>query len=151
MLKGGVCIFVNNSINYSSLNLETYSTDLEICSIQLNLLSKKFYILNIYIYRSPSGKCSKFMMDLEHILQMFYNPKMDFIIYGDINLNYLEETNKVKQLNILFKTFNLISTVTFPTRICTSTSTAIDNIFIDISKYDYHSVSPLHNELFTYY
>jgi hypothetical protein len=54
---------------------------------------------------------------------------------GDINLNYLEGTSKVKQLNALFKTFNLISTVTFPTRICARTSTATDNIFIDSSKY----------------
>jgi hypothetical protein len=54
----------------------------------------------------------------------------------------------VKQLKALFKTFKLISIVTFPTRICASTSTAIDNIFIDISKYDYHhSVSSLHNGL----
>jgi hypothetical protein len=87
------------------------------------------------------------MMDLEHIQQLIYNPKIDFIICGDINLNYLEGTNKVKQLNALFKTFNLISTVTFPTRICASTSTAIDNIFIDSCKYDYHCVSPLHNGL----
>jgi hypothetical protein len=64
---------------------------------------------------------------------------VDLIISGDINLNYLEETNRMKQLNALFETFNLISTVTFPARICASISTAIDNIFIDISKYDYHS------------
>jgi hypothetical protein len=60
------------------------------------------------MYRSPSGNFSKFMMDLEHILQLIYNPKIYFIICGDINLNYLEETNKVKQLNALSKTFNLI-------------------------------------------
>jgi hypothetical protein len=53
----------------------------------------------------------------------------------------------VKQLKARFKTFNLISTVTFPTRICVSTSTTIDNIFIDISKYDYHAVSSLHDGL----
>jgi hypothetical protein len=53
----------------------------------------------------------------------------------------------VKQLNALLKTFNLISTVIFSTRICASTSTVIDNIFIDISKYDYHSLSSLHNRL----
>jgi hypothetical protein len=67
---------------------------------------------------------------------------MDLIICGDINLNFLEETIRVKQLKALFKTFNLISIVTFPTRICASTSTAID-----ISKYVYHSVSSLHNGL----
>jgi hypothetical protein len=53
----------------------------------------------------------------------------------------------VKQLKALFNTFNLSSIINFPTRICASTSTAIDNIFIDISKYDYHTVSSLHNGL----
>jgi hypothetical protein len=149
MVKGGVCIFVNNSINYSTLNLDDYSTykDLEVCAIQLNLLSKTFFILTIY--RSSSGNFSKFLMGLEHILQLMYNPKIAFTICGDINLNYLEGTNKVKQLNTLFKTFNLISTVTFPRRICasTSTGTAIDNICIGSSKYGYHSVSHLHKGL----
>jgi hypothetical protein len=44
MWKGGVCIFVKNVINYTALNLETYSTDkdLEVCAIQLNISSKKF-------------------------------------------------------------------------------------------------------------
>jgi hypothetical protein len=43
MLKGGVCISVNNSINYSNLNLDDYSTDkdFEVCAIQLNLLSNR--------------------------------------------------------------------------------------------------------------
>jgi hypothetical protein len=68
------------------------------------------------------------MKDLENILQLFYNSKMDLIICGDINLNYLEETIRVKQLKALFKTFNLISIGTFPTRICASTSTGIDNL-----------------------
>jgi hypothetical protein len=62
-------------------------------------------------------------------------------------LNFLEEKIRVKQLKALFKTFNVISIVAFPTIMCASTSTAIDNIFIDISKYDYHSVSSLYNGL----
>jgi exonuclease III len=86
--------------------LETYSTDkdFEVCAIQSNILSKKCYILTIY--RLPSGNFSKFMMDLQHILQLLYNSKTDLIICGDINLNYLEETIRVKQLKGLFKTSN---------------------------------------------
>jgi hypothetical protein len=69
------------------------------------------------------------MKQLQHILWLLFNSKRDLIICGDINLNYLEESTRAKQLKALFKTFNLISIVTFPTRICVSTSTAIDNIF----------------------
>jgi exonuclease III len=74
------------------------------------------------------------MIHLEQILHTLYNPKKDLIICGDININYLEETNRVKQLNPLLKSYNLTNTVTFPTRIGKSTSTAIANIVIDVSK-----------------
>jgi exonuclease III len=89
MRKGGVCVCAKKVINFSTLNLETYSTDkdVEACAIQLNIY-KKFHILTIY--RSPSGNSSKFMKELEHILQLF-NSKRDLIICGDINLNYLED------------------------------------------------------------
>jgi exonuclease III len=147
---GGVCIFVKNVINYSSLSLETFcvNKDIEVCAVKLNILSRK--VCMIAIYRSPSGNFLKFMDHLELILQSLYNPKTGIVICGDINLNYLEETKRVKQLNDLFKTFNLTSIANFPTRICASTSTAINNIFIDIFKYDCYSVSSLHNGLSDY-
>jgi hypothetical protein len=75
------------------------------------------------------------MIHLVQILHMLYNPKIDVIICGDININYLEETNRVKQLNALLKTYNLTNIFTFPTRIGRSTSTATDNIFMT------HSIS----------
>jgi hypothetical protein len=39
---GGVCIFVKNVINFSTLDMETYSIDkdFEACAIQLNILKK---------------------------------------------------------------------------------------------------------------
>jgi exonuclease III len=86
---GGVCIFVKNVINYSSLNLETYCVekDIEVCAIKVNISGRKFYM--IAIYRSPSGSFLKFMDHLELILKLLYNPKTDLVVCGDINLNYL--------------------------------------------------------------
>jgi hypothetical protein len=45
-LKGGVCIFVNDSITSSSINLEAHCVDrdIEVCAVQLNLPNNKFYI-----------------------------------------------------------------------------------------------------------
>jgi hypothetical protein len=64
--------------------------------VQLNLQNNIFYILTIY--RSPSGNFTNFVNYLEHILQLLYKPKIDLIICGDIKINYLEESNRVKQL-----------------------------------------------------
>jgi hypothetical protein len=93
----------------------------------LNLQSKKCYI--IAIYRPPSGNFNKFMSHLETIIHQLYNPKIELIICGDINMNYLEESNRVKQLNSLFQTFSLVNVVSFPTRVHGYSSTSIDNIF----------------------
>jgi hypothetical protein len=136
-----VCIYVKNNIISRSLNLETHSVDndFEVCGIKLYLHGKKVYILTIY--RSPFGNFNKFMNQLEIVILQIYKPKIDIIICGDMNINYLEKSNRVKQLNTLFKTIILVNVVSFPTRMQGSSSTSIDNIFIDNTSYSNYSIS----------
>jgi len=58
---------------------------------------------------------------------------MQFIICGDINVNYLVHNRRRKILDALLSSFNLSSTVYFPTRLQNKSATAIGNIFIDTS------------------
>jgi hypothetical protein len=39
---------------------------------------------------------------METIILKIYKPKIDLIICGDMNINYLEESKRVKQLYTLF-------------------------------------------------
>jgi hypothetical protein len=48
-------------------------------------------ILSLYI--TPSGDVNEFLRRLEVTLKYLYNPKSEFIISGDININYLNENN----------------------------------------------------------
>jgi hypothetical protein len=57
------------------------------------------------------------------------------IICGDTNVNYLVHNSRRKILDALLSSFNLPSTVYFPTRLQNKSATAIDNIFIDASKF----------------
>ena len=59
---------------------------------------------------------------------------MEFIICGDININYLHCHNRRQQLDTLLALYNLKSTINFPMRIINGSSTAIDNILIDLSR-----------------
>ena len=59
---------------------------------------------------------------------------MKFIICGDTNINYLHCHNRRQELDSLLATYILKSTVNFPTRILNGSITAIDNIFIDLSR-----------------
>jgi hypothetical protein len=130
--NGGVCIYVNNII-CSSLNLEAFCNDgvIEVCGVKFKFQGKEIYLLTIY--RSPSGNFSNFINLLENIVHSLYNPKIDLIICGDMNVSYLEESSRVKQLNALMKTINLVNVVSFPTRICAQSCTSIDNVFININ------------------
>jgi len=115
--------------------------DLEMCAIKLNL--QKTNIVLIVIYRSPSGNYDYFLRKLESFLKSSCTIRTEYIICGDINVDYLQNQCKKQQLDLLLATYNLASIVKFPTRIANGSSTAIDNFFIDLSwKY---SIKPLIN------
>jgi hypothetical protein len=100
-----------------------------------------------YTYRVPVDKFNKFLKQLEEILQTICNLKLDFIICGDINTNYLTESSKRGQFDAVLISYKLISTVSFPAIIENNSSSTIDNIFIDTSMFENHTISPLINRL----
>ena len=72
-----------------------------------------------------------FLSSLDTILNRLYNNSLNIIICGDFNINYLENSNNKLQLDSILASYNLPTVVDFPTRITTSSCTAIDNIFIN--------------------
>jgi hypothetical protein len=102
--------------------------DIEITTVQLKLNRKNVTIP--CVYRAPSGDFEYFLNKLDYILTSLYTHKTEFIICGDININYLGTNNKRKQLDFLLRTYNLKSTVYFPMRTVNNSTTLIDNIFI---------------------
>jgi hypothetical protein len=69
------------------------------------------------------------------ILQTLFPTRVDLIICGDININYLNDRDRMSKLKAPLNSYNLFSTVTFPTRIGKDNISAVDNIFIDSSKF----------------
>jgi len=147
--KGGVAIFVNNNIQSNIIDIEQFSKekDLEVCALRISLLQKS--LITICIYRSPTGNFKYFVNQLGTILNKIFRAKSYIIVCGDFNINHLETNNRHNQLQSLLASFNLFSTVTFPTRITSNTSTLIDNTCINISSCNY-KVSPLSNGLLDY-
>jgi hypothetical protein len=86
-----------------------------------------------------------FINQLEVILNSSYKVSTYLILCGDFNINYFEVCNRKHQLESLLASYNLFSTVTFPTRIATNSSTLID-IYIDINGCNF-TVYPLINGL----
>jgi len=46
-------------------------------------------IYQIRIYRSPAGNFNLFLNLLDATLKHLYKPKMEFLLCGDLNVNYL--------------------------------------------------------------
>jgi hypothetical protein len=144
---GGACIYISKFLEFSSINLDKYhkEKDLEICAIKLNIQTKNFII--ICIYRPATGDFTFFLTKLEIILKQLNSISNEFIICGDFNIDYIKENSRKNFLVSISASFNLFSTVTFPTRIFTDTSTQIDNIYVNVYKFDF-SVYPVINGLF---
>jgi len=129
--QGGVCIYVCESIKFSNINLLKHNKeqDIEIAALQLNIQKRK--IIVVCVYRAPCSNFELFLSKLEIILNSLHRHNTEFIICGDININYFEPSNKKSQLDNLLGTYNLTDTVSFPTRITNNSATLIDNIFTD--------------------
>jgi hypothetical protein len=64
-----------------------------------------------------------------------------------LNINYLVDNNSKNQLDALLSSFNISSIVEFPTRIQVNSSSAIDNIFIDLNRHGDYTIRPHVNGL----
>ena len=122
---------IMDTLTYSNICIQKYTKeqDLEICVIQLHTQENTVIIL--CLYRAPSGNFENFLNLFDKILNSLHKPKTEFIICGDININYMETSNNMKRLDDLLATYNLTSIVKFPTRIVDKSSTRIDNILIE--------------------
>jgi hypothetical protein len=136
---------VHDSIEFSKVSVVTncVEKDIEACVIKLISTNNKITVLTVY--RSPSGNFDIFLEKLDNILNTLHNNKSEFIICGDVNINYLENCDKRQQLDVLLGTNNLKGTANFPTRIVNGSSTAIDNVFIHRSRN--YIINPVINEL----
>jgi hypothetical protein len=83
-------------------------------------------------------------------LKYLHKQKAEFLICGDINTDYVIESNWKEQLSSLLTTYNLSHTVDFATRIQNKSSTAIATIFMDNSRLGSSITSPLTNGLSDY-
>ena len=91
------------------------------------------------VNRALSGNFNLFLKNLYDILKSLYRDDLKVIIRGDININYLTECDRKSQLDAVLLTYGLASIVYFPTRTQGLSSTAIDNIFIDINQITNHT------------
>ena len=119
--------------------------DFEICVVKLEIQTSVFCI--IAVYRSPSVNFNRFLETIDAVLQSLHSPSLGIIICGDLNINYLVLNEQRNQLDNLLLLYSLVGIVDFPTRLTNTLSTAIDDIFIDVSEFHDYVVTPFSNGL----
>jgi hypothetical protein len=75
---------------------------------------------------------------------------MMMMICGDKNVNNSTDSHRKQNLNLMLLSYNLSSTVNFPTRVPNNHSSVIDNIFINKSKLKNYNEEHLINGLYHY-
>ena len=86
---GGVCIYIRKDIHFVKRDVLHYCVEkiIEFCVVQID--TKTSHIVIICMYRSPVGNFEQFLSILDTALKYLYRPKTEFIICGDVNVNYL--------------------------------------------------------------
>jgi hypothetical protein len=104
----------------------------------------------IAIYRAPTGNVNHSINRLDTVLKKLYAPSSQSIICDDTNINYLIDSEKKNQWDALLLSYNLSSTVDFPTRVQNNSATTNNDIFIEINRMNNYTVSPLFNDMSDY-
>jgi len=131
------------NLHFTNINMDKYSEerDIEICAIRVYTPSCQTVVVTVY--RSPTGDITNFLNTLETAIDKLYNNATNLIICGDFNINYLSDNKEKQKLNSLLNSYSLYSVIEFPTRTKNTTSTAIDNVFINNFKHENYKIYPL--------
>jgi len=73
--------------------------DFKICAIKLQTKSSKLIILSSY--RVPTGNFNEFIKSLDNAVKHQFKPTVEFLICGDINTDYLTESNRKKSTSLI--------------------------------------------------
>jgi hypothetical protein len=96
-----VYVFLFRTINYSNINEGTFRIHQGIEIRAIKLQSEGQNICIVAIYRVPSGNFSQSLNSLDRALNTIYRSGIVLIACDDININYLMDSQKKKQLNTL--------------------------------------------------
>ena len=94
--RGGLCIFVHETLRSTYIDLVTYCKEQVIEACALKIETSLFNATIIAIYRTPNGNFNLFLSGLDNIIRSLFKVGAKLIICGDINVNYLTDSEKKK-------------------------------------------------------
>lgn len=135
MQHGGVCIYALDYLECKEVKeIESVSTDGQIECACIKISSMK--CICICIYRTNLGNIDVFLHKLEEIFELILNKFSSYrlICCGDFNINLLEISNNSESFLDILKSYNFRQLVYEPTRVTSTCSSLLDNIFINFEE-----------------
>ena len=95
-------MYINTYLESNMIDLLQYCIEkyIEVCAVQIN--TGKHLIILLCTYRSPSGNFGEFALRRCLILLYLYKPKLECIICGDFNVNFLIDSSSAQLLTLLY-------------------------------------------------
>jgi hypothetical protein len=87
--------------------LDKYCKGQDIEGCVLKLKSAFLNVCIMAVYKAPTGNLSLFLNGLDDIIKTLYKGDLKLIIYGDINIDYLTDNDKKRQIDAVFLTYSL--------------------------------------------
>ena len=139
---GGTGLYVSHKLSYKPredlTKILVLNSLIESTFIEIILKNKKNIIVGC-VYKHPLMSVDDFNDHyINPLLSKIVKEKKSILLLGDFNIDLLKCNSNSSYSNFLdlMGSFNLLPTITLPTRITTSTSTLIDNIFLSSTTYD---------------
>lgn len=120
---GGVSILISNT-GFEIVSEYSAITD----HYEVLCIRKKLEVYCV-VYRPPNGNVSQFFEFLERLFSSMTEVKCNFILGGDLNIDFLDLSRNQSELSLLLSAHNLQNVISLPTRITASCSSLLD-IFI---------------------
>jgi hypothetical protein len=130
IIHGGTCIYVKNYLQTRELNYIkgiSKEKDFEMSAVE-NL---DYDLIVVCVYRSPDGNFSIFIRNLESVIQKVKVRKERLILCGDWNINFMQESKRLSDVQELLSLHNIVNTVRSPTRVTRNMASLIDVVITD--------------------
>ncbi|KAL1448119.1 hypothetical protein WDU94_000595 [Cyamophila willieti] len=128
--RGGTTIFVKDSLDFTPLTLNVRSEEFSFEYCVVISRTREIAVVSAYRSNNPLSDLDLFFERFEQLLGELSNFKY-LVICADLNIDLLRRTRDSLRLRTLLNLFNLKPSVAGPTRICNTTETCIDNVFVN--------------------
>ena len=126
---GGVGFLIKETLKIQSVACDFISSTFEYICIKLCYNETRLNICTIY--RPPNTNLLLFIKELSDFLSCSLKPKKRFLIAGDFNIDLIK-IDKISSIFInMMQSYNLLPVIQRATRQTDTTSSSIDNIFVN--------------------